>query len=401
MECRAAQLAEARRLSHRERNPAGALAGAVVALAAAMGLGRFAYTQLLPPMVEQLHLSALAAAWIAAANFIGYLAGALVAAYLCARFNERRVALLGLLTLALTLALTASNGALAWLVLTRFAAGIESAVIFVSVGILLFETLEQGLAMIAFGGIGIGIFFGAGLLAPIVAHGPWERGWYAIALASLAATAIAWRLIPPIASRAASGISITGGLPLRLVDASYFLQGVGYVVFATFAVLYLVERGESRAAASGAWLAVGAGATIGPWLSGVFARRMGARLGLIFFQVLEALATVVFALGPLPLPILAAFLFGACFPTSGPLSTVMYIDLDPRDGARGLGWLTFIFAIGQIVGPLIAGPIAQHLGDFRVPLLLSAGALALAALLIALVPHSAGRPPIRYETSSP
>ncbi|TAM75408.1 YbfB/YjiJ family MFS transporter [bacterium] len=366
-----------------------------------MGLGRFAYTQLLPPMVEQLHLSALAAAWIAAANFVGYLAGALVAAYLCARFNERRVALLGLLSLAFTLALTAVSGAVAWLVLARFAAGVESAVIFVAVGILLFETMERATAMIAFGGIGIGIFFGAGLLAPIVSHGPWERGWYAIAFAALAATFVAWRLMPPIASRIATGITITGGLSLRLVDAAYFLQGVGYVVFATFAVLYLVERGDSHASASGAWLAVGAGATLGPWLSGVFAKRLGARAGLIFFQMLEALATIAFALGPLPLPIIAALVFGACFPTSGPLSTLMYIDLDPRDGARGLGWLTFVFAVGQIVGPLIAGPIAQHLGDFRLPLLLSAATLGAAALLIALIPHSAGQPPVSSEATSP
>ncbi len=366
-----------------------------------MGLGRFAYTQLLPPMVEQLQLSALAAAWIAAANFAGYLAGALVAAYLCARFNERRVALLGLLSLAFTLAFTALSGAVGWLVLTRFAAGLESAVVFVAVGILLFETMERATAMIAFGGIGIGIFLGAGLLAPIVSHGPWERGWYAIALAAFAATVVAWRLMPPITSRVAAGISITGGLPLRLVDASYFLQGIGYIVFATFAVLYLVERGDSRAAASDAWLAVGAGATLGPWLSGVFAERFGARMGLVVFQMLEALATVAFALGPLPLPIVAAFVFGVCFPTNGPLATLMYLDLDPRDGARGLGWLTFVFSVGQIVGPLIAGPIAQHLGDFRLPLLLSAATLGAAALLIALIPRPAGQPPIPSEATSP
>ena len=401
MERGAAQPPEVGRLKARDRHPAGAVAGAIVALASAMGLGRFAYTQLLPPMVEQLHLSALAAAWIAAANFVGYLAGALVAAYLCARFNERRVALAGLLSLALTLALTASSGAVPWLVVTRFVAGVESAVIFVGVGILLFETMERATAMIAFGGIGIGIFFGAGLLTPIVSQGPWEHGWYAIALAALASTIVAWRLIPPFASRVATGIAITGGLSLRLVDASYFLQGVGYIVFATFAVLYLTERGDSHAAASSAWLAVGAGATFGPWLSGIFAKSLGARAGLIVFQVIEAVATVAFALGPLPASIVAAFVFGVCFPTNAPLSTLMYLDLDPRDGARGLGWLTFVFSIGQIVGPLIAGPIAQHLGDFRLPLLLSAATLGAAALLIALIPRPAGQPPIPCEASSP
>jgi len=372
-----------------KRIPVGTIAGAVVALAAAMGLGRFAYTQLLPPMVAQLRLSALAAAWIAAANYVGYLVGALVASWLAARFNERRVALGALTALAATLAATALSGNVAWLTAMRFATGIESAVIFVAVGILLFETVERSIAMIAFGGIGVGIFCGAGFLAPLVAHGPWQRGWYAIALATVAATIVVWRLIPPIASRVASGIVITGGAPMRLVDASYFMQGIGYIVFATFAVLYLVERGESHLAASGAWLAVGIGAAIGPWLSGVFAARFSPRIGLMFFQFLEAAATLVFAVAPYPWPLPAALVFGMCFPTSAPLSALMYIDLDPRDGARGFGWLTFVFSIGQIVGPLIAGPIAQRTGDFRVPLLCSAAALVLAVLLIAVIPRRA------------
>lgn len=373
------------------RSPLATIAGAIIALAAAMGLGRFAFTQVLPPMVEQLHLSALAAAWIAAANFLGYLIGALVAAYLCARYNERRVAVLALLALALTLAATALDGATTWLLIMRFAAGIESAIIFVAIGILVFETMERSTAMIAFGGIGVGIFGGAALLAPLVAQGPWQQGWYAIAIATLAAGAAVSKLIPPITSRAATGISITRGLALRFVDAAYFLQGVGYIVFATFAVLYLVERGDSRVAANAAWLAVGVGAAIGPWLSGVLAAQMNARRALLAIQCLQAVATVVFALAPLPAPLLAALVFGACFPATAPLSTAIYIEIDRRDGARGLGWLTFVFSIGQIVGPLVAGPIAQRSGDFRLALLLSAAALAAAMVPIALIPRTAGR----------
>ncbi|MDE2570961.1 MAG: YbfB/YjiJ family MFS transporter, partial [bacterium] len=280
----------------------GTILGALVAIAAAMGFGRFAYTQLLPPMVAQLRLSDLDAAWMAAANFVGYLLGALAGTHLCARLNERRVAFGGMLALALTLAATPLLGLVPWLVTARLVAGIESAVIFVAMGILVFETMARSTAMIAFGGVGAGIFLSAAFLAPLVARGPWQRGWYAIALAALLAALTTWRLVPRVQTRVAVGISIAPGIGLRLVDASYFFQGIGYIVFATFAVLYLVERGDSHAVASAAWLAVGLGACVGPWLSGVVAARVGTKAALTLFQLVEATATIVFALAP---PLLA------------------------------------------------------------------------------------------------
>src|SRR5215204_1132884 len=56
------------------------LLGGILALAAAMGIGRFAYTPLLPAMQQAAGLDPTQAGLLAAANYAGYLAGALLVA---------------------------------------------------------------------------------------------------------------------------------------------------------------------------------------------------------------------------------------------------------------------------------------------------------------------------------
>jgi len=114
-------------------------AAGMAALAVAMGIGRFAFTPLLPMMLADGVVGLAQASWLATANYIGYLAGALLCTF--QPWLWRRFGLLGAVngpwlvraglaaTALLTLGMVAPWAA-AWPAL-RFAAGIASAVVFV------------------------------------------------------------------------------------------------------------------------------------------------------------------------------------------------------------------------------------------------------------------------------
>src|SRR6202051_4255111 len=94
---------------------------ATTALAVAMRIGRFAFTPLLPLMVREGSLAQSDGAWLAASNYLGYLAGALTASRLGLSTSIlMRASLAGIA--AATAAMAAFDGLAAWMVL-RFVAG--------------------------------------------------------------------------------------------------------------------------------------------------------------------------------------------------------------------------------------------------------------------------------------
>src|SRR5690349_16473481 len=105
--------------------------GGMLALASAMGIGRFVYTPILPAMAEALGLSKSQAGLIAAANFAGYLAGALAAA--APRLpGGRRAWFLGMLAAGAATVLAMGLGtSFAGFLALRFAGGVASAFVLV------------------------------------------------------------------------------------------------------------------------------------------------------------------------------------------------------------------------------------------------------------------------------
>jgi MFS family permease len=378
---------------------------ALASLAVAMGIGRFAFTPLFPLMVRDGLLDSHAGAMLAAANYLGYLAGALVAARI--RIKPALLLALGLAgTVIITAAVGWTGSVFLWNVL-RFLAGVMSAWTLVATsawGLGWLGALGRpDLAGVQFSGVGIGIA-AAGLFCLLLGSAlPSPQLW--IGLAALGALAAVPPLVlsrslpaPPLVAPAAAtaaaapvaeaGPAKTGGLV-----ACYTLFGFGYILPATYLPALARQLVDDPRVFGLAWPVFGAAAAVSTVL-------VSWRLAKANRLSVWAAAHVLMAIGVL-LPAvwtslisvtLAALLVGGTF-----MVITMVGMQEGRARAEGqatrvLGRMTAGFALGQLAGPLVSAGIARltasEAGALKLALTLSAlGLLASAGYLWRLRSH--------------
>jgi MFS family permease len=334
------------------------LAGAL-SLAAAMGIGRFAFTPVLPLMIREGQLDVAAGGWIAAANYLGYLAGALTAGRLPLRATQ-----LALTGLALTAVLTAAMAWPApWLwAAWRLLAGMASAWVFVATAVWCLGALAQAgrpqAAGFVYAGVGIGIAV-AGL------HG-WLAGaagasaaslWLQLALLSLVLTvpilAVLRRVQAPAAPVASGGPS-TSNVPRGLV-LSYGVMGFGYILPATFLPVLARNVVDDPFWFGLAWPVFGGVAALSTIVAGWWLQRRPRTEVWAVCQALMGVGTLLPSLWTHGLAILlAALLVGGTFmivTLAGVQEARARTQGDPR---AAVGRMTAAFAIGQIAGPVMS-----------------------------------------------
>ncbi|MDR2332499.1 MAG: YbfB/YjiJ family MFS transporter [Burkholderiaceae bacterium] len=366
--------------------------------AVALGISRFSYGLLLSPMRDDLGWSYLVAGSMNTANALGYFVGALLTPWLMRRWGAWHLLMTGSVLAGLFMLVSGEITETTALMLLRAMAGAASASVFIAGGVLaarlgsLFVANAGFLIGLYYGGAGIGIVLSA-LLIPAtlnaaqaqgVAHS-WQWPWLALGLSCfVAAAAMAWparQIGEPARAQAGSGKFALRDFGFGL--SGYFMFGAGYIGYMTFVVALLKQQGMSPTRITVFYALLGVAVLAG---SRIWARMLDYFKGgqsLAILNLLLAVVTILPAITTsVPVAFASGMVFGAVF-LSVVASTTALVrhNLPPNAWPAGISAFTTAFALGQIIGPMVVGWVADGAGGLERGLVVSASCLLLGAVL--------------------
>lgn len=360
-------------------------------LAIAIGVGRFAFTPILPMMQADSGVTLAIGGWMATANYAGYLLGAIwAAAHRAESTRAIRISLSA--TVLLTAAMAVADALAAWIAL-RFLAGLASAWALIHVST---WSLEHLAALDAprsngwvFSGVGAGIMVAGLVCLILMLQGASSRmAWLSLGATSGAMLILLWPALHPMpapAGRGPSGRLAWSADSARLVF-SYGALGLGYIIPATFLPAMARQQMPDPTVFGWAWPIFGAAAAASTLL--VF--RLPAASNRRIWQV----GAVIMAAG-IVAPAVAEGIGGMAFAAVAIGGTFMVITMVALREARVvngshattlIALMTIAFAVGQILGPVMVSAVVERHGV--------APALYLAAALLVLSAASLSSRPI-------
>lgn len=374
--------------------------GGMLGLVVAMGIGRFAYTPLLPVMQDEFHFSSSFAGMLASWNYLGYLVGAILAGWLPGRVHQDLTlryrfvlaALLGSAAATEMMAFTTSH--VLWAVLRGFG-GFFSAVVFVLLSSLMMDWLaaQRQTEKIGFfyAGVGVGIALTGMLVPTFQQYGGWRLGWQGLGIVSLILTAGVW-----FTMRRVQVVCLPGQLPTANVETvpaapfqlwgvtlAYGLEGLGYIVMATFITVFFRHVSSVPWLGNVSWILVGLAAAPSTWLWTKTARAWGWRRAIYAAYIMQATGVLLPVIWPnIITAVIGSILFGGTFMGIATLALSIGRQCAPDRAGRVIGNMTAMFGVGQAAGPILAGFVTAATHGYRLSMLISGLILLAAAALL-------------------
>ena len=362
-----------------------AVAG-LTALAVAMGIGRFAFTPILPMMQEDAGVSIAEGGWLASANYLGYLLGAL--SVVAVRIRAARAIRGGLVTIGLaTLGMGLQDSFAIWIAL-RALAGIASAWVLICVSAWCLARLEPVrrplLDSTVFAGVGAGIALaGATCLAFMRVHASSARVWVVFGVVSLVLSVVIWPVFGAadrVPARRPPRRAFAWDRDAIRLTVCYGAFGFGYIIPATFLPVMARQAIKDPAVFGLSWPMFGAAAVASTLLTTVVRRLVTNRRVWIASHLVMALGVALPVIWP---GIVATMLAALC--VGGTFMVITMVGMQEAREVAGAGAtclmaaMTSAFALGQIAGPISVSFIHGAGGDFSAALLVACVALVTSA----------------------
>lgn len=375
------------------RNPVYVVIGGIASLVIVIGIGRFAYTPILPLMQSNQHFSDAVAGYLASSNYLGYLLGALLGGIIPLRNKKTWAFRCSLVVNILSIGMMSTTTSIpAWMIY-RFVSGLTSGVVFVLASSIVLDVLavrkRTSSSGVFYSGVGIGILL-TGISVPIFDdYGNWQGTWLGLMLLSVPIGFFAWFWTRE--STCDEAVTLQSSTESDVCDKqfywwlliSYGLEGMGYIIIGTFLVDIASKIPSISGFTSLSWIITGVGAipstTLWAWLG----RRWGIQRSLVIAYFIQAVGVIIPVIFFNPIGIyLAAFLFGGTFMGITTLSTTMTRNMYAQRSSQAIGYLTTCYGIGQILGPIGAGILAQRTDNYTLSLIIATIVLVLGALLL-------------------
>ncbi|MCW5741291.1 MAG: YbfB/YjiJ family MFS transporter [Alphaproteobacteria bacterium] len=353
------------------------------------GLGRFAYTPLIPVLIAAGWFAPAEASYLAAANLAGYLVGALIADRLSRAMTGTDAIRLAAALTAVSLLACGWNVGFVWYAGWRFLAGVTGGVLMVlAVPVVLAVTApdRRGRAAgVVITGIGVGIT-ASGLIIPALAAAGPRIVWLALAAAAAALTAYIWFAIP----RERVGLAATAAPPRRLpravwpLLAAYGCDAIGFIPHTVFWIDFIARAlGHGLENGGMHWIVFGGGVVIGPLLCGLFADRFGLGLAFVLSMLAKAAAVGLPLVSTHPAALFASSLIvGMLVSGSTSLCSAWVAELvGLADHRRVWGWMTGAFGVALAGGAWALSHIFALTSAYMPLFAVGAGALVIGVVL--------------------